>query len=142
MMRLSQLLLIALVTTACSTNGSNADIKDIANTILGEARGEGEKGMKLVADVIHTRVKSKEYPDSPGKVVRQPHQFYGSAYQCKNWQTKEAIFAKKLANELVNGKDPLPEKEYTHFWSGSKLPSWAKGRIPFQFRNHKFIQMK
>jgi spore germination cell wall hydrolase CwlJ-like protein len=141
-MRLLQLLLIVMVTTACSTNGRNSEIQVIANTILGEARGEGEHGMKLVADVIHSRVKSKAYPNSPGDVVRQPFQFYGSAYRCPNWETKEAQYAKKLAKELVSGKDPLPNTEYTHFWSGTKLPNWAKGSIPFQFRNHKFIHIK
>jgi len=141
MMRPFQLILIVLV-TACNTNGRTADVQEIANTILGEARGEGEHGMKLVADVIHSRVKSPSYPDSPTKVVRQPKQFIGRSYRCANWESKEAINAMELAKQLVEGKDPLPDKEYTHFWSGSKLPNWAKGSIPFQFRNHKFIQMK
>ena len=47
MMRPFQLILIVLV-TACNTNGRTADVQEIANTILGEARGEGEHGMKLV----------------------------------------------------------------------------------------------
>jgi len=140
MMRTTHLLLYVLL-SACYTSARDAEVEAIANTILGEARGEGTQGMKLVADVIHSRVKSEVYPDSAIEVVRQRHQFYGSHYKCKNWQSTEAVLAVNLAKRLIKGDDPIPQSQYTHFWSGNALPSWAKGSKPYKFKNHKFIQI-
>ena len=47
----------------------------VAQTILGEARGEGEAGMYGVACVIQERIKSKHWPNDAKGVCFQKSQF-------------------------------------------------------------------
>jgi hypothetical protein len=47
----------------------------VAQTILGEARGEGEAGMYGVACVIQERIKSKHWPNNAKDVCFQKSQF-------------------------------------------------------------------
>jgi spore germination cell wall hydrolase CwlJ-like protein len=51
------------------------DILCLTANLYFEARGEGVKGLKAVADVTLNRVKSKKYPSSVCKVVFQKSQF-------------------------------------------------------------------
>ena len=47
----------------------------VAQTILGEARGEGEAGMYGVACVIQERIKSRHWPNNAKDVCFQKSQF-------------------------------------------------------------------
>ena len=51
------------------------DIDIVAKTLWGEARGEGEQGMRAVAWVIRNRAMDDRWPDAPLKVCLQPWQF-------------------------------------------------------------------
>ena len=48
----------------------------IAQTLLGEARGEGKAGMYAVACVIKQRMKLKSYPNTATGVCLEPKQYY------------------------------------------------------------------
>jgi hypothetical protein len=61
---------------------SNAEKQALVSVVLGEARGEGPKGMTAVAQVIKNRMESGKYPNSALSVIAQPHQF--SAYSPSN----------------------------------------------------------
>ena len=141
MMRISAYIALLLSASPLTSYVGSQEIGAVANTILGEARGEGVHGMALVADVIHTRLNSPAYPNTPLAVVKQPKQFHGAKYRCKDWDSFEALWAVELAKLLVKGKDPVPTVQYTHFWSGNKKPSWAKGEKPYKFRNHQFVRL-
>lgn len=54
---------------------SEADMRLLAYTLLGEAEGEGPAGMLAVANVIRNRAESPLFPNSPVAVVLDPGQF-------------------------------------------------------------------
>lgn len=58
-----------------SRSMSDADMRTLAYTLLGEAEGEGVTGMLAVANVINNRANSPFYPDDPISVALQPWQF-------------------------------------------------------------------
>ena len=89
----------------------------VAQTILGEARGEGEAGMYGVACVIQERIKSKHWPNNAKDVCFQKAQFdVWTERKFVTWDddnraavrrhmmqnTKAAQYAKRLALNLDN----------------------------------------
>lgn len=54
---------------------SERDLDIMARTLWGEARGEGYRGMKAVANVIMNRYASNNWPDNVADVCLQPFQF-------------------------------------------------------------------
>ena len=128
-----------LATDHLQANYTQEDVYIVASTILGEARGEGSQGMLLVADVIHTRMESNKWPNTAAEVCTQKSQFDGSHYIVPDWGTFEAIWATTLAELLLLKKDPLPDRTYTHFWSGDCTPYWARHYPVYRYRNHNFI---
>ena len=119
----------------------------VAITILGEARGEGEKGMKAVAQVILNR--ARERNRLPAIICLEPKQFSvwndkkkGLPFP-KDFDEKTMQFAMKVAtmvnlnvdvgDDLVNGCN--------HFYSSNRpAPYWAdKGFAKRYIGNHIFI---
>lgn len=113
---------------------TNADLV-VAMTILGEARGEGQIGMKLVADVIYTRMEKRKL--SAYEVVTQPNQFLGVTYN--NMKDKNLPFALVLALALKDNIDIYPEYEFDQFRAlRSPIPSWAiNARV---YKGHVFFK--
>lgn len=117
-----------------------ADIDDIINTIIAEAAGEGEEGMRLVGEVIRNR--SRERGLSPGDVVRQKKQFTGFSNPgpaAKKAQDNPAIRAiAEAAWEASAGPDD-PTKGGQFYWNpegveamtGKRDPYWADDEDKF-----------
>ena len=74
------------------------EIKELANAIFHEARGESREGQIAVGHVILNRVKDRRYPDTVRGVVWQPKQFSGVRYH-GGWRRFE-----QLARDLLDGK--------------------------------------
>ena len=107
----------------------------VALTLLGEAGGEGQIGVRLVADVIHERMKRRKM--TPFEVVSQPNQFAGFM---EGERTHELyVFCLMLAIRLGEGYDPFPKFSFDQFraFKHSPIPSWAvDAKI---YKNHVFF---
>lgn len=94
-------LISALIILApLSSSGERAEEKIVAQTILAEARGEGDFGMYAVASVIKTRSQNRGI--SFGEVCKEPFQF-----SC--WNTGDPNRAKM--DRLMS----LPQARYALF---------------------------
>tara|TARA_Y100000310_G_scaffold216818_1_gene217881 strand:- start:1922 stop:2407 length:486 start_codon:yes stop_codon:yes gene_type:complete len=145
--------LVLCATTAKADKALSHEERIVALTILGEARGEGEKGMYAVACVIQKRATERKL--TTAQVCRQPYQF--SIWNAgKNkvkkedelyylWKSKSTPYARKIAKIVCNN---LPMRDITkganHFHSTKmkKPPYWAKGRKPTAIiGNHAFYNL-
>ena len=129
-------------------------------TIYTEAGGEGNRGMEMVADVVATRAVEKHYPDTVCKVVLQKGQFdWTKRLKSKDFNgllTKQKRILKSrpqterereayaqamfLASKVMK-PGYKPKYRYTHFYSGTDKPYWAKGKKAFKHRNHYFVKL-
>ena len=131
------------------------DLDLMAWTLLGEAAGEGSKGMQAVANVIVNRANSGQYPSRISKVVLQPKQFSawntgegGNDPQSRYSKKSEAFKnARIIAEQAVNGELPDITGGALNYWAPRGMkngadPYWAKG-VPEDQRlaigNHVFL---
>ena len=129
----------------------------VAQTILGEARGEGEAGMYGVACVIQERIKSKHWPNNAKDVCFQKAQFdVWTERKYVTWDddnraavrrhmaqnTKAAQYAKRLAVNL----DTLDRSFVSyadHYCTNDTHNYWTKGeKILKVIKNHKFYKLR
>lgn len=119
--------------------------------IFKEAEGEGLEGMRAVGDVIINRVEGDEFPDDVCEVVLQPKQF--------SWVNKipdktigglvdvqsNTLHSRKMNDTRLNAyrdaeavaryvlsENYRPRYKFMYFYSGQKVPKWAKHK-----RGHK-----
>lgn len=118
---------------------SEADIKCLAANLFFEARGEGVKGMELVADVTINRMIDRKL--SACRVIMQPKQFswWARVLMIEDIQgDARRIAAMKLTNHLNGVREDLTDGALYYHNTGVK-PSWArKMKRLFQYRNHIF----
>jgi len=131
------------------------DLDLMAWTLLGEAAGEGSKGMQAVANVIVNRANSGQYPSRIGKVVLQPKQFStwntgegGNDPQSRYSKKSDAFKnARIIAEQAVNGELPDITGGALNYWAPRGMkngadPYWAKN-VPEDQRlaigNHVFL---
>jgi spore germination cell wall hydrolase CwlJ-like protein len=126
--------------------------KLIAAVLVGEAGGEGTKGMLAVGEVIHQR--SVEWRLSPFKVVMQANGRF-HAFSClndvgpekliKKHQNKKAYQAALHIAELVcDTPEKLPKitRQATHFAVKGFKPWWAGNHAPVvTIGNHSFYRL-
>lgn len=130
-------------------------IRILAQTLMGEARGEGYEGMRAVAHVIRNRANSGRFPSDPVSVALQPYQF--STWNSGEGGNNPGRFgpgtpgyedAVRAVEAVFNGNDPDPTGGATHYWAprgmpGGRDPYWAAsettqyGRLPIG--NHIFL---
>ena len=124
----------------------------VALTILGEARGEGKKGMYAVACVIQKRASERNL--TPAKVCHQPYQFSiwnaGKGKIKKEselyylWKSKSMMYARELARAICKGK-PLDQKftgHANHYCRKEINNYWTrKGKVTKIIGNHKFFKL-
>lgn len=127
------------------TTGAD-QLRVIAITILSEARGEGDEGMRRVAKVIQNR--ARKHRSNAAVECLKPYQF--SWWNSKPSRTAclklladiNSDYALFLASDILSGKDVKPLFEATHFHSGEP-PKWAhsnKMRFLGQYKGHAFYQ--
>lgn len=104
----------------------------MARTIYGEARGEGQKGMQAVGNVIMNRVKAGSwYGASIKDVVLKPYQFscwnVGDPNREKilNATPAQLSSARNIAEQVVSGQLPDITGGATHYHAKSVNPYWA-----------------
>ena len=138
------------------------DERVVALTILGEARGEGKKGMYAVAWVIQKRASERNL--TPAKVCHQPYQFSiwnaGKGKIKKEsdlyylWKSPSKMYARELDRVVCQGKE-LKQRvtgganHYYAKWQKkdgkmilTKKPYWTKGKKATKvIGNHIFYQL-
>src|SRR5688572_29907019 len=86
---------------------SERDIQDIINTLIAEGVGEGEEGMRRIAETILTRGKQRGL--TPAEVVRERAQYTGYSAPgpaaVRAQQDPSAISAAQAAWQLAQGPD-------------------------------------
>lgn len=119
----------------------------VAAVLLAEARGEGEKGMKAVVEVIRTRADKKGV--SMLAVVKP------GAFTSLNGTNRDALLqrfkhhplfseALRIARTAYNEPHRLPNltRDATHFAHKSEVPWWARGKRPVaRVGNHVFYRL-
>lgn len=148
--------ILLLAASGFSDEVLTEDERIIALTLLGEARGEGKKGLFAVACVIQRRAWDREL--TPAKVCHQKRQFgiwNGSDskgnYKRKKerdlwylWDSKEKMYARHLAKCLNNKKVMLMDitEGANHYLAEGENPSWIKGRKPtIIIGQHRFYRI-
>lgn len=144
---------LLFVMVAGADEALTRDERIVALTILGEARGEGKKGMYAVACVIQKRASERNL--TPAKVCHQPYQFSiwnaGKGKIKKEselyylWKSKSMMYARELARTVCKGKsldqkftgnaNHYCRKEINNYWT-------KKGTITKVIGNHKFFKLK
>ena len=127
------LLLVLLFTFAFSYT----DLEALTRVVYCEARGEPDKGELAVAyTVINWTKKSGK---SVAYEATKPSQF--CVYSGTMSETAAAEKCKTYAKQAINRSAADPSNGATFFYSGSSVPSWAKGKTPCAtIGGHKFFK--
>ena len=128
------------------------DERVVALTILGEARGEGKKGMYAIACVIQKRASERDL--TPARVCHQPYQFSvwnaGKGKIKKEselyylWKSKSMMYARELARVVCQGKEL--NQTFTghanHYCTINTHNKYTKaGKTVKIIGNHKFFRL-
>lgn len=113
------------------------DLDIMARTLYGESAPNDQTDAKLIASVIMTRVKKKNWPDTPSGVCLQPWQFScwnpGDPNR-KRIQTAAGPWfeqCKAIARAAYGGDNEYLPMELTHYYANYvRKPKWAKGKKP------------
>src|SRR5688500_13588534 len=120
---------------------SEKDIQDVINTLIAEGVGEGEEGMRRIAETILTRGKQRGL--TPAEVVRERAQYTGYSAPgpaaVRAQSVRAAISGAQAAWALAQGPDD-PTGGANHYWNPNIVnPSWAGSMKSFgQYGNHAF----
>lgn len=129
----------------CSKNDKAVDL--FACSLYAEARGEKEKGMMLVGNVILNRMSHGDYPKKLRKVIYQKHQFsYISKRPLKIHDKESWQLAKKVATKLLSTPDEKRRltdktKGAIFYHKKGRKPYWAKSYVrTLVYKNHVFYK--
>ncbi len=113
----------------------------LARAIFGEARGASETAKTAVAWSIRNRLESKRWGDTYHEVILKLKQYSAFNVDDKNYLfvidplrannhiDKEAwILSYKLAGQVINDSIPDPTDGANHYYSGLRVPPWAKSK--------------
>lgn len=117
------------------------DIQDVINTLIAEGIGEGQEGMRRIAETILNRADQRGM--TPAEVVRQRAQYTGYAAPgpaaVRAQQNPASISAAQAAWQMAQGPDD-PTGGANHYWNPNIVnPSWAGSMQPLgNYGNHAF----
>lgn len=114
-----------------------SEVTCLSRAIWSESRGEQIEGQLAVARTILVRKSHPHWPNTVCEVVYEKHQFHNIHRAFSNKHTD--LLAKKI---LTNPHIVEHFPAFTHFWSGKKVPHWAKNRPAKKIGNHYFLQQK
>ena len=116
---------------------SSDDLDALTRVVYGAARGESDEGRKAAAFTVINR--SKKSGKSIATEAEKPHQFCCYKGEMKEADSKDEC--EEIANGCMNGTYSDPTSGATFFYSGSSVPSWAKGKEPCaEIGGHKFFK--
>ena len=146
-----------LVLTSVYSVAMGDEVTVLAQTIWGEARGEGNKGMEAVASVIINRA---DYPPKGTlwwghtieEVCKKPYQFECWNQGNQNRVQMESVteddpqfrMAVGIAKRAVTRKLRDSTNGATHFYAYNKItmPDWARGHTPTAtIGGHRFYKI-
>ena len=117
-----------LITVFISCAGAEVDDKQAVKAIVGEASGEGYRGMLAVASAIRNRKTLKGVYGLNAKHVKNEPQWV--------WEKAKKAWLESKVKDVVDGADHW---ESVHF----PEPKWAKNMIPtVKVGNHQFWRSK
>jgi spore germination cell wall hydrolase CwlJ-like protein len=146
------LLLLLFTFNAVADEVLTRDERIVALTLLGEARGEGKRGLYAVGCVIQKRASERNL--TPAKVCLQPYQFSiwnaGKGKVKKEselyylWKSKSMMYARELARAICQGRE-LDQKftgHANHYCTLNTNNYWTrKGKTTKVIGNHKFFKL-
>lgn len=121
-----------------ANNCKSNDCKHIAEAIYHEARGEGDKGMIAVANVIMNRSAARN--KSPAAVVQEPGQFSYRGRRGLSFSDKDS-YAKAcdIAHGVMNKNIKDNTKGATYFRTGGG--NWGRNfKQTVRIKNHVFFK--
>ena len=129
----------------------------LAQTLLGEARGEGKAGLYAIACIVKRRMELKSYPNTAMAVCLEPSQFdYWTQRKRVKWDdqnranvrrlmkgnTELVRYAKMLAIN-INRVDLNYTKNADHYCTLDTHNYWTKGNKPVAIvGQHKFFKLR
>ncbi|MBK5928576.1 cell wall hydrolase [Rhodobaculum claviforme] len=127
----------------------DGDLTCLARALYHEARGEGETGMRAVAEVVLNRTESAEFPDSVCGVVEQgsgngrgcQFSFVCDGAERRGLERAAWARAKDLAEEMAEGAPRELTDGATHFHTVAVNPRWARVyELTAQIGAHRFYR--
>lgn len=116
---------------------TESNLTALTKVVYGEARGESDEGKRAVAHVVVNR--SRKSGKSIQYEASKPHQFAGYKTPMKDATSKAKC--EEIAKSVLEGQSTDPTGGATFFYSGSTVPSWAKGKSPCAtIGGHKFFK--
>ena len=129
----------------------------LAQTLLGEARGEGKAGLYAIACIVKRRIQLKSYPNTAMAVCLEPSQFdYWTQHKRVKWDdqnranvrrlmkgnTELVRYAKMLAIN-INRVDLRYTKNADHYCTLDTHNYWTKANKPVAIiGQHKFFKLR
>ena len=140
-----------------AANELTPEQKIIAQTILGEARGEGKQGMYAVACVIKQRMKLESFPNTAKGVCLEKSQFdFWTQHDSVTWDDTHRATVRRLMNhdiETVRYAKMLAinidkvdlnwSKQADHYCTIDINNYWTQGQKPVLIiKSHKFYKLR
>lgn len=140
-----------------AANELTPEQKIIAQTILGEARGEGKQGMYAVACVIKQRMKLESFPNTAKGVCLEKSQFdFWTQRDSVTWDDTHRATVRRLMNhdiETVRYAKMLAinidkvdlnwSKHADHYCTIDINNYWTQGQKPVLIiKSHKFYKLR
>ena len=145
------------LTCLVHSQGLTKEQDTLAQTLLGEARGEGKAGLYAIACIVKRRMELKSYPNTAVAVCLEPSQFdYWTQRKRVKWDdqnranvrrlmkgnTELVRYAKMLAVN-INRVDLNYTKNADHYCTLDTHNYWTKGRKPVAIiGQHKFFKLR
>lgn len=138
---------ILFTTSVCFSNTYNSPKQQklaIALTLLGEARCQGEDGMRAVAQVIYNRSVQRNQSFKEVCFARKQFSFWNESYDpdflLSLIHSHSGDIAWSIATDMVdNGNQPYPELgKVNHYHATYVSPYWAKGKNGLKIKTHIF----
>ena len=121
-------------------NLSKQQLECLSQAAYHESKGESDKGMLAVIFTTLNRVKDARFPKTVCGVVYQKSQYSWTKYNPKIKEKEQYERAKRLAQEVVEGKHKDVSKGATYFNSLHKQP---KGTVcTVRIGGHSFYKPK
>ena len=139
---MKKILIIALIAFALADDSlrfldSATDIDKLTRVCYCEARGEPDNGKLAVCYTVVNR--TKKSGKSVAYEATKKSQF--CVYSGTMTETGPRDKCKAYAQQAINGSVSDPSNGATFFYSGSSVPSWAKGKTPCAtIGGHKFFK--